>query len=900
MVFTKICRLIILQALFGGCIFSVGYAQNHLVDTAKTSISSSEIQDSSKREIAVSDTNFITNDTSLLANDTTLLTSDTNNTIDSAAKYFSRSPNAVTSIVDYFAQDSVSFNMDSSTAYLYHQADLNYEDINLKANHVEISFGKNELFAHGTLDTAETLQGTPVFKQETYEVKSRELHYNFNSKKGLLRHVITQEGESYLHGEIVKKMADNSSYIRHGKYTTCNLDCPHYHIEFGKAKVIPNDKIVTGPTWIKIANIPILPIPFGLFPNSDKRTNGILMPTYGNRVNLGFYLEGLGYYFAVKDKVDFAIKVNLFMRGSFGVGVTSNYVKRYRFSGSYDLSYSYTPTGERTTKERKQQHDFKIYWRHQQDPKAHPVNRFSANIDFKTSTFSKNNIEKSIADYAQSKAMSVVNFSTSFRNRYSLGVNAELSQDLIQGNLDMKLPQINFGVSQFHPFRRKKVVGKLRWYENISMQYTMDMQNVVNTYDSVLTKAPNHIFDNYRTGMSHSIPIKSTIKILKHLSWTNSISFVETWQIRGVKQSWMEYDTIKKTNIKRDTLTAFFPAHNLSFSTGLSTTLYGMFPFKKGRVSAIRHTITPSVSFNCSPSINNHLYNTYYDSLSARTVRYSYIDGFLYGAPSYFASGSINITIGNRLEMKVRNKKKDDGEEEFKKVTLLDNLTISTGYDFLRDSLRWNDLRINGRTTLFQMIDVGFDFNFTPYQIDTNGYKINEFEIKGEKKRLFRFTSTAWNLSLGLNIDRDFFKRKDRKGEERKESPSGFGDWNISIAYNFSYNLSENNSHYSYLQRRLVDTLIPKYDQRITNSLSANGRFVISSRWTFNFTTGYNFSEKTVTLSEFYVERDLHCWIISFKWLPFGAIRGFEFGIRAKANILRDAKYDHKIDLKPL
>ena len=917
MICINLCRFIVLQIIFLFCCFSIGNAQNNVADTAKTSVVSFPVSDSIQTihpdslsvindTISKESSGFTVSDSFLLPSDSLSISNDS--IIADSTKYFPISPNAVTSIVDYFAQDSVCFNMDSSTVYLYHNTDLYYEDINLKANYVEINFGKNELYSKGVLDTMEHLQGTPVFKQGTYEVKSHELTYNFESKKGLLRNVITQEGESYLHGKIVKKNEDNTSFIRHGKYTTCNLECPHFEIAFGKAKVIPNDKVITGPLYLRIANIPtFLALPFGFFPNSDKHTNGLIMPSYGQNNELGPYLQGIGYYFALKDRIDFAVTANIYMRGAFGVGIKSNYIKRYKFNGNFDLQYAYTPTGERTTKQFSEKHDFSINWYHQQDIKSHPVNRFSANVNFRTSTFSKNTVEKNISDYTQSKALSTVNFSTSFKNKYSLGINAELSQDLVQGNLDMKLPQINFGVSQFYPFRRKQVVGKLRWYENISMQYTVDMQNLINTYDSILIQDFKHAFDDYRMGMNHNIPIKSTIKILKYISWTNSVTLVETWQVnKGVRQNWDGYninitedtttgvisrDTVGSI-IRSDTNIGFHMAHNLTISTGLSTTIYGMYTFKRGRVAAFRHTLTPSVSFNYRPGINKHLYKKYYDPYLNKEVQYSTVVGTLYSIPEYKSSGKINFSISNRLEMKVRQKK--DGEESFKKVTLLDQLTLSTAYDILKDSVRWDPLTLSGRTTLFKYFNISFSFNFDPYVLDTNGRQTNQFEIK-KNGRLFRFSSTSWNISTGINLNREFFQRKDSDTKEkRKESPSGFGDWNISINYIFSYNMRDNYDYYKY---QLADPTIPTHTHKFTNSLSINGNFAITSKWSMNFTTGYNFEEKKVTPSEFYVERDLHCWIISFKWRPFGYTRGFEFGIRAKANILRDVKHEHRRDL---
>ena len=914
MKYNRILKIVVLQVIFLTCTFSVVIAQTNSTDSANivhSSDISAKTNDSIKKQNTDSTAYKKADDTTSLNTDTIpVINKDTTaENQDTMPRKLRISPSAVTSIVDYFAEDSVTFDLNNSTANLHSNTDLNYEDINLKSDYVEINFAKNELFARGEADTAGTLHGKPVFKQGSYEVKSHEMLYNFESKKGLIRNVITQEGESYLHGEIVKKNEDNTSYIYKGKYTTCDLDCPHFEAGFKKAKVIPNDKVITGPFWLKIASVPIVPIPFGFFPNSSKRQNGLIFPKYGQRVDLGPYLEGIGYYFAIKDKMDYSITATLYMRGAFGVGLNSRYVKRYKFNGEYNIAYSLTPRGEKTTKEYSIAHDIKVYWQHQQDRKAHPTNNFSANIDFKTSTYSKNNAKSDIYDQTQSKAMSVVNFSTSFKGKYSLGVNAELSQDLIKGNLDMKLPQINFGVSQFYPFRKKQRSGKFRWYENISMQYTMDFQNIINTYDSLLLKDFNHAFNNFKTGMSHYIPIKSTIKLFKHINWENSVNLREMWQIKGVKQSWGEYDSIRGNHIKKDTIYGFFPAHDLAISSGISTTLYGMYTRKgKGRVQVIRHTLMPSVSFTYRPSISKSLYGTYHDSivkilydsnnipydteLTRNQRRYSYIEGSLYSAPLYKSSGKINFSINNKLEMKVSSKKEEG--EAFKKVTIFESISISTAYDILADSMRWDPLRISGRTTLFKQIQVSFNLAFDPYIIDTAcGYRINKTELK-ENKRLLRLSSAGGDISFGYNINKELFKSK--KEKEKRESSSSFGEWNINLSYTFSYGIADNYDYYR-LQHK-VDTAIKKYrESNNNNSISISGEFNLTPKWKFGFQSGYNITQKAVVPSEFRIERDLHCWRIMFKWSPFGAYRYFEFGIYAKAGILQDAKYEHKKDL---
>ena len=899
-----VIKIVVLQVIFLTCSFSIVVAQTNINDTANTA-NFANIGDSIQKQnsdsissVNLDDSTKINNDTINIIEDSTAIIQDTT-IADTVPKGFNLSPSAVTSIVDYYAEDSVTFELNNSTVFLHNKTDLNYEDINLVSDYVEVNFSKSELFARGEEDTAGNLQGKPVFKQGTYEVKSHEILYNFETKKGLIRNVITQEGESYLHGELLKKNADNTSYIYKGKYTTCDLEHPHYEIGFKKAKVIPDDKILTGPAWVRIADVPLVPFPFGYFPNSNKRKNGLIFPAYGQRIDLGPFLEGLGYYFAIKEVIDFSVKVNLYMRGAFGATVSSNYIKRYKHNGNFDLTYSFTPTGEKTTPQYQKASDYKVYWKHTQDRKSHPVNNFSANVDFKTSTYSQNNMETNVNNYTQSKAMSMVNFSTSFKGKYSLGINAELSQDFANKNLDMKLPQINFGVSQFHPFRRKKVSGKLKWYENISMQYNMDFQNIVNTYDSVLVNDFKHAFDNFKMGMTHNIPIKSIIKILKHINWENSVTLRETWQIKGVKQSWRAYDSINRTNVHRDTVYRFFPAHDLTLSSGFSTTLYGMYvPFKPKKIQALRHSLTPSVSFSYRPAINKKtLYNSYsyYDEQNERRdVRYSYLDGSLYGAPAYKSSGKINFSLNNKFEMKLKNSKKDE-EETFKKITLIENLSISTAYDLLADSMNWDMLNVSARTTIFKQINVSLSINFDPYIIAENGNRINKTEWK-VNKRLFRMSNLNGDVSFSYTIDKNLFQRKDEKDKkEKKESTSRMGAWSVSISYIYNYGMSDN---YEFYQRyRTCDTIIKRYIRRSNNSISISGDFELTPKWHFRFQSGYNVTEKVIVPTEIGIERDLHCWRITFDWVPLGAYRSFKFGIYAKASILSDAKYERKREL---
>ena len=820
------------------------------------------------------------------------------------------SSNAVESIVDYFAQDSVEFDIKNKKSLLFNNTNLLYEDIELKSNYVEIDFSKNELHAEGITDSNEVLQGKPVFTQGAYEFKCYELDYNFTSKKGLIKNVITQEGEGFLHGEIVKKNSDNSSYIHKGKYTTCNLEHPHFEIDFNKAKVIPNDKVITGPFNLRIAGIPtFLGLPFGFFPNPNKRTNGLLMPKPGNHNTLGYYLIGIGYYFAIKEIMDFSITADIYMQRAFGISLNSRYVKRYKCNGSFEITYQNTPNGEPTTPGFYASSDIVLRWRHQQDRKAHPTNNFSANIDFQTLGFRKNSANVDFDKLTRSVSNSSVSFSTSFKSRYALGINANISQNLTTGDLGLDLPQINFNVQQFYPLRRKKVVGKLRWYEEISMQYTVNIKNGLHTTDSILFNHTSEAMRTFNSELNHSIPIKSTIKLFKYISWNNSVSLNQIVQMKSYERSWGR-DTIPTRGIiKYDTVYGLLPTNNVSYNSDLSTTLYGMYIMKKGRVYAFRHTFMPSAGFTFRPAINKWLHRTYYDSIASEEIRYSIVST----NPAYNNSASVNVAFNNRLEAKVRKKNKDeDEEEEFKKITILESFSISTFYDFMRDSLKLDPIRISGRTLLFKYINLSFNLVLDPYSYDErsgrsvnvfewNAYRPSSFQFHDDgsgtiihvferqtNRHLFRLSSTAWDISFGLNLNKNFFKPKNK--ESTPEIPSyGFKDWYINVNYVFSYNMVENMNYYRF-QQIYPDEL--KYTHTFRNTVNISGRIAFTPKWGLEFNSGYDFTAKQISMSEFSIERDLHCWLMKFKWRPFGTLRSFEFLIQAKASMLRDVKWN--------
>jgi len=786
------------------------------------------------------------------------------------------SKDAITSAVDYYAKDSITFDIKGKKAYLHHLVDVKYDDIILTANYMEIDFDQNELYARGTKDSADILQGNPIFKQNKTEFKSHEIKYNFNTKKGLVTNVITQESDGFLHGQLVKKLDDSTNYVYKGSFTTCNLEHPHYGFNFQKAKVIANDKIVTGPIQLQIADIPTpLVAPFALIPNQKGYKNGILIPAYGESAELGFYFKGMGVYFAFHDKMDIALTADIYTRGSYTINAKSNYIKRYKYSGFLDASYSFTRSGEPTTSSYSTSNDFKINWKHNQDAKAHPRNRFSADVNFITSNYNNRNIVD-VSDYVNTNFTSAISFSTSWRNNYSLGINADLSQNIQTKIMQLTLPNINFNISQFYPFRRRNVVGKLRWYENISMSYNTILTNNISLCDTI--NLSKQIPKNMKYGISQAIPISSTIKIFKYIDWNNTVTLNEYWQFRGALRSWSQ-DTSGHSIITKDTIYRFFAVHNVTYSSTLKTTLYGMYSMKKGKVKAFRHEFVPALSFTYRPAINKNYFKSYYDSIEKEKVVYSPTEGFLYGTPLEKQSATLSLSFSNKLEMKVSNKK--DTVSGTKKVTLIENLTIGSNYILTADSMRWQPLTITGRTTILKTIVLNFGVGFDPYIIGNNGSRVDTFELD-INNRLFRLSNTSFAVSLSYSINDQTFKKKENKG-----GFSSLGKWNVNVSYTFNYNLTDNYNYY-----KLIKPDSNKYNQLMTNTINLSGSFQLTEKWRLAFTSGYDFINKSISVSSFEIYRDLHCWEMGFKWRPFGSYRGFEFSINVKSAMLKDLKYD--------
>ena len=819
--------------------------------------------------------------------------------------------------VEYSAKDSIPFDIKNQIVYLFGDADMTYGNIHLTADYIMIDFRKKELFASGLPDSLGQLQGNQVFEEGDQSFESLELRYNFETRKGRTVQVITEEAEGFMHGDVVKMMESQVIHVSDGKYTTCDNPDPHFHISFNRAKVIPNDKIITSAPRLTIEGVrtPLI-LPFGFFPNTRGQASGILMPSYGEARNRGFYLENGGFYWGINDYLDLSIRGDIYSRGSWATRLGSNYRKRYKFSGSLNLSYAINILGEEGLPGYEKSRDFRVQWSHSQDPKARPNSVFRANVNAGSSSFNRFN-PTTTSDYLSNTFSSNISYSANWAGRYNLSVNARHSQNTLTETVDLSLPEIAFSVSRFYPFRRREPTGKLRWYEEITMNYNMNASNQITVPEAEMFTAT--MFDNMKNGVQHTIPLSHSFRVLGHFNLSNSLSYNEKWYFQKIERRWeadptdgfTEPDENIPGTVITDTLGGFYAVRDFNYSTSLNTKVYGLMQFNRGPVTALRHVITPSLSFSYRPDFADPFwgYYGYYDDPNRdEPVRYSHFEGARYGFPAAGRSGSISLSLGNNLEMKVRSQKDTVSGE--RKIALIDNLSISGSYNLAADSLNMSDIRVSGRTRLFGQFDVTYSGSFSPYAVNDQGRAINKYLWEEEGKLLQR-TNTQWSLSFNYNLsskkssgssgregsggrpgsmDQGMpgFQDNGMNGDEQEDVapepepiPQGVIDYSVPWSLRFSYNFSYN----ARLNREILQT-----DRTYLQNLNFSGDISLTPNWRIGFTSGYNFDENKITYTSVDIYRDLHCWEFTINWIPFGFRQSYNFTLRVKSSVLQDLK----------
>ncbi|MEE0992466.1 MAG: putative LPS assembly protein LptD [Bacteroidales bacterium] len=796
--------------------------------------------------------------------------------------------------IDYSAEDSLTFFLDNKDVFLYNKAKIDYDKMKLESGFMTVNFDTKTLFAEGVKDSTDTITQSPIFKEGNAEYKSKELKYNFDTKQGLISNVFTKESDGYLHGEKVKKKDDRTMYISSGMFTTCNNeDHPHFGISFSKAKAITDDKIVTGPAWFSLMEIPLpVGIPFAYFPFTDGKKSGFLMPSYGNAANRGYYLRNIGWYFAINDYIDLALRGDIYTNLSYALNISSSYVKRYKYRGSIEFRYEDNHTGLKNTPSYSSSSDFKFRWTHSQEAKSHPYRTFSANVNLVSSKF--NQYTTNVSDYFNNTTTSSIAFSTRFGSAWSFTANLGESYNINSGAISLDLPSMTLSSIQFYPFRKKKSSGKRKWYEDISFSYRANLINTIDTYDSLLTSSD--LIKNFRNGIMHSIPISSNVKILKHLNWTNSISYTERWYTNSISKTYNpETDLIDK-----DTIYGFIANRNANFTSSINTRLYGMFTFKKGFIKAVRHVINPSISFNYTPDFSEPSLGFYdfYTDKEGKRVYYSKTENGVFGSPPQGASGVISFSLGNNLEMKVPDK--NDTVEGRRKIVLLEAFNISSGYDLARDSVNWQPLRLTARTTLFKKLLINFSAAYTPYVLNDNGVLTNEL-LWHKEGRLFQKQNSQWtlNMSWNLNSKADHSQTTGDYHSPTEMQYSPFSNPNEILSEHVDFSIPWNLTfgvNYSRLSSYIVS--IAGYQTNQSATLTARGDLNLTEKWKIGFSSGYDFINKDFTYTSIDFYRDLHCWEMRMNWIPFGPRQGWNFSISVKAPMLQDLKYEKRNDFR--
>lgn len=844
--------------------------------------------------------------------------------------------NGIDAPVKYSAEDSLVYDAESGTAYLYGNSKVDYENMKLTSDKVHMNLDKSTVRATGTVDsTAEGgIKGKPVFTMGKDEYKSDTMAFNFKSKKGLIKGVYTEQQDGFLSGEVGKRDSTGSIYLQHGRYTTCDKPHPDFYIALSRAKVRPGKDVVFGPAYLVVADVPLpLAIPYGFFPFSKKYSSGFIMPSYGDESDRGFYLRDGGYYFAISDKWDLKLLGEIYTKGSWGVSAASNYRKRYRYSGSFLFSYQDSKTGDKGLPDFAEQESFKIQWNHRQDPKANPYSSLAASVNFATSSYERNNLNSMYnpQTLTQSTRTSSVSWSTGFSSiGLSLSATTNLAQNMRDSSIQITLPDLNISLSRFYPFKRKHLVGKERWYEKISMSYTGQLANSISTKEDKLLHS--NLIKDWKNAFQHTIPVQANFTLFNYINVTPSFNFTDRMYSKKVTRGW---DNTLQKEVVRDTTYGFHNVYNWSMNVGASTKLYGFWvPNRKlfgDKIQAIRHVITPQVTFSYSPNFGARRYG-YYDSYqytdasgNVKLVEYSPYQDELYSVPGKYKTEMISWDVSNNIEMKVKSDKDTTG---YKKISIIDELGASMSYNAAADYHRWSDLSMRLRLKWWKNYTFSMNAQFATYayELDANGKPYVGNHTEWGYGRLPRFQGMSQNFSFTLNPEKlkKWFGRKDDKDDDKVSVDSDGPDTNIEsnmdddlekgkyaakkkrgniaetdddgyMSFNMPWSLTIG---YGITMRENTagrfNTKTMRYPYKFTQTLNFSGNIRISDGWNINFSSGYDFENHAMSMTTASLSRDLHCFNMSAS-VVLAPYTSYNFTFRCNAATLTDAlKYDKR------
>ena len=849
--------------------------------------------------------------------------------------------NGIDAPVTYSAEDSMTYEGATAIAHLYGKSHVKYQDMDLESDQIYMSLDSSLVHATGSVDTTGQKFGMPVFKMgsDTYETDT--MAFNFKTKKGLISNAYTQQQEGFMTSELSKRDGKGDMFLYHGRYTTCDLPHPDFYFAMSRAKVRPGKNVVFGPTYLVVCDVPLpFAVPYGFFPFTKSYSSGFIMPTYGDETSRGFYLRDGGYYFAISDKMDLKLIGEIYTKGSWGVTATSNYRRRYRYSGSMLLSYQNSVSGDKNMPDYSKTTSFKVLWQHTQDQKANPYRTLRASVNYATSSYERNNLTSMYnpQSLTQSTRTSSVAWGTRFSSLgMSLTSSFNLNQNMRDSIIDLTMPDLNISVANFYPFKRKNGVGEERWYEKISVRYTGQFKNEIHTKEDQLMHSS--FSKDWRNGMQHNIPVSASFTLFNFLNVSPTFNFTDRMYLQKYKRSWDE------TNQKEvvDTIQGFHNIYNWNMSLGLSTKVYGFFiPNRKlfgDKIDRIRHVFTPTVSFNYAPDFSAKRYGVWdtYQKTDANgnvtMVEYSQYQGTVYGGPGKGKTGSVSVDISNNIEMKIRS---DDDSTGFKKISLIDELGAAMSYNFAAETRPWSDLTTRLRLKLTKSYTLNLNATFATYAYEADSVGATPYigdRTEYSYGRFGRFQGMSQNLSYTLSNEKvsNFFKwlrgeKVDKKGKNRKKKDDDDDEYDTgldsnldntmeagkhgarkenagmaetdedgymkftlpwSISFGYGITMRENTAgEFNYKRMR--------YPYKFTQNLNFSGNVRLSDGWNISFSSGYDFDEKKLSMTTASLSRDLHCFNMSCQ-VVLTPYTSYNFSFRCNAATLTDAlKYDKR------
>ncbi|MDE7346594.1 MAG: LPS-assembly protein LptD [Muribaculaceae bacterium] len=828
--------------------------------------------------------------------------------------------------VTFSAQDSVIL-LGNKLAFLYGNSEVEYGSFKLNADEIKMVMDSTTVYANGRVDSVGELQGKPVFQDggDTYESKT--MSYNFKNQRGFITDIITEQGEGYLTGGRSKKMADGSFFAEDAMYTTCEEhDHPHFYIKLTRGKMRPGKDVVSSAAYMVVADVPLpLALPFGYFPFSKEYSSGIIFPTFGDDYNRGFYARNGGYYFAFSDYVDLALTGEIYTKGSWGLTGRSSYKKRYKYNGSFNISYLTTIYGDKGLPDYSKQNNFQVVWSHSMDTKSNPNMSFSASVNFSTSGYTRNDLNSyyNSNSFTENTKSSTVNMTYRFPGtKWAASASMNISQRTQDSTLAVSFPNLNVTMSQTAPFKRKKAVGAEKWYEKIKMSYSGQFQNSLTAKQNVFFR--KSLIKDWRNGLRHSVPVSATFSVLKYINVSPQISMTDRMYTSKIKREW---DPNASAEVV-DTCYGFYNIFDFSASLSADTKLYGFYKpmkFLGDKVQMIRHVLTPSLSYSYTPDFSDPMWGiwgqySYIDNAGQQiNKKYNHFSHGIFGSPGQGMSSAVSLSLSNNLEMKV---KSDQDSTGVKKISLIENLSLSQSYNFAADSMNWSNLNTSILLRLTKSFNLNLSATWDPYTYALNSsgqpVRVNKTRLQAHKG-LYKLTSTGTSFSYTFN-NSTFKKKKDNnksksrdqrddedyddededrsladmaptrrnrgnQNEEKQNDADGYTPWECPWSLTFNYSIN-----YSGMGKFNYDKM--DYDGRFTQNLSISGNIRPTKNWNFSMSCSYDFQAKKIAYMNCNISRDMHCFTMSCSIIPVGVYKSFNFNVAVKSSLLSDLKYD--------